>query len=287
MAHGENPMKNPVVAAQVTADPERRRKISEAKLQHWQDPVYRERMAAQLFSSTNNPMHDPETRAQMAEGVSKASKRSWKDPACRERHLRWSRSPAGRAHAIRAGAAAAETLRTPELRERRSQISKRVWRDPAHRALIAQKRRTFLAENPEAKEAFIRAPRAGTVKFPTAPERKVIELVEEWGLPFRYVGDGTFWLSTPSGAHLNPDFIITSGVAGRTRMAVLVDGGYWHPSEQVAEENARYASVNWSILRITDTDLKTPARVLERLRSFAGSACSESGKSMIGCPSAT
>jgi len=53
----------------------------------------------------------------------------------------------------------------------------------------------------------------------TLPERIFIEMCEKHNLPFRYTGDGSFWIK-----NLNPDFVDCNG----QKIAVEVFGDYWH-----------------------------------------------------------
>lgn len=45
---------------------------------------------------------------------------------------------------------------------------------------------------------------------PTSYEKRLIELIEKHHLPYKYVGDGSFWI-TSEGKHLNPDFVNING----------------------------------------------------------------------------
>jgi G:T-mismatch repair DNA endonuclease (very short patch repair protein) len=53
---------------------------------------------------------------------------------------------------------------------------------------------------------------------PTKPEKKFMELINKYNLPYRYVGDGKFWIDNK-----NPDFIHTT-----KKEVVEVFGDYWH-----------------------------------------------------------
>ena len=56
---------------------------------------------------------------------------------------------------------------------------------------------------------------------PNKPESRFIELCKKYSLPYKYVGDGQFWLGYPP---KNPDFLNTNGV----KQVVEIDGVYWH-----------------------------------------------------------
>lgn len=53
----------------------------------------------------------------------------------------------------------------------------------------------------------------------TKPELKFIEMLEKYKAPFKYTGDGSFWVG-----RLNPDFIHLN----HKKLAVEIFGEYWH-----------------------------------------------------------
>lgn len=54
---------------------------------------------------------------------------------------------------------------------------------------------------------------------PTKIERMFWELVKKYNLPYKYVGDGSFWIG-----RLNPDFIHTNG----EKIVIEIFGDFWH-----------------------------------------------------------
>jgi DNA mismatch endonuclease (patch repair protein) len=58
---------------------------------------------------------------------------------------------------------------------------------------------------------------------PTKPEKKVISFIKQNRLPYKYVGDGDFWL-TLGGIDINPDFINFK----HKKEFIEVLGCYWH-----------------------------------------------------------
>jgi len=57
---------------------------------------------------------------------------------------------------------------------------------------------------------------------PTSYEKIVIDVIDRHDLPFEYVGDGKFWI-TSHGKHINPDFRDTDG----SRVVIEVFCDYW------------------------------------------------------------
>ena len=61
-----------------------------------------------------------------------------------------------------------------------------------------------------------------TKKFtvrPTNPEKRFMEICKKHKLPFKYVGDGKFWIE-----NINPDFVESNG----KKICVEIFGEYWH-----------------------------------------------------------
>jgi len=54
---------------------------------------------------------------------------------------------------------------------------------------------------------------------PTTPEQEFIKICEKHCLPFKYVGDGSFWING-----FNPDFIENNG----EKICIEIFGRYWH-----------------------------------------------------------
>lgn len=54
---------------------------------------------------------------------------------------------------------------------------------------------------------------------PTNPEKQFIEICRKYNLPFKYVGDGKFWIE-----NINPDFVDCNG----RKIVVEIFGSYWH-----------------------------------------------------------
>jgi len=65
---------------------------------------------------------------------------------------------------------------------------------------------------------------------PTKPEKKMMEIIKEYNLPYKYVGDGSFWIGkNPS---VNPDFINVNGA----KKVIEVFGDYWHRNDNGRRE---------------------------------------------------
>jgi len=65
-------------------------------------------------------------------------------------------------------------------------------------------------------------------KYPNKPELKFIQICNQFNLPFKYVGDGKFWIEG-----INPDFVNCNG----QKICVEIWGDYWHnrPDERLKD----------------------------------------------------
>lgn len=106
--------------------------------------------------------------------------------------------------------------------------------------------------------------RFGSIK-PTKPERWFEALCAKHGLPYRYVGDGRFWIEG-----VNPDFVNTNG----RKVAVEIFGTYWHDPQR--NPSVKYPQTlggrkqilrqyGWDCIIIWENELEEES-VLERLR---------------------
>ncbi len=99
------------------------------------------------------------------------------------------------------GAASRKLWKTPGYREGQVKRMKEHWADPEYSSRVRPK--------------ILRKVRAR----PTGPERRIIEIIKEFDLPFRYVGNGKVMIG-----NLNPDFINCNG----RKEVIEVFGDYWH-----------------------------------------------------------
>jgi len=95
-----------------------------------------------------------------------------------------------------------------------------------------------------------------TRKNLTDYEERILEVINENGLPYKYVGNGDFWL-TSEGKHINPDFVNVDG----EKIVIEVFCNYWkkksHGSveEYIIERRRLFANFGWKVIFIGDKDL--------------------------------
>lgn len=99
---------------------------------------------------------------------------------------------------------------------------------------------------------------------PTRPEKKLINLIEKHGLPFRYVGDGQIIISG-----LVPDFI---NVNSRKEIIELF-GEYWHegktaPTQTEHGRGAIFKEFGYRTLVIWAKELNDEEKVIGKIRAF-------------------
>ena len=93
----------------------------------------------------------------------------------------------------------------------------------------------------------------------TKPERIFEEICKGHNLPFKYTGDGSFWIGkSPS---VNPDFVECNG----KKLAVEIFGDYWH--SPLLKNNLKYSQTfkgrkevlkkfGWKLIVLWEGDLK-------------------------------
>ena len=84
---------------------------------------------------------------------------------------------------------------------------------------------------------------------PTKPEMKFKKLCEERDIPFRYTGDGSFWVGYPP---MNPDFIHLNG----KKIAVEIFGDYWHRNDDPQERITAFQKYGWDCMVFWEHEVK-------------------------------
>ena len=101
--------------------------------------------------------------------------------------------------------------------------------------------------------------------FNTAPEIKFIEMCKKYSLPFKYVGNGSFWIE-----NFNPDFIDVNG----EKTAVDIFGDYWHNPklrrnlpiyQRESNRKAIFQKYGWNLIVLWEHELENEMEVLEKI----------------------
>jgi len=104
---------------------------------------------------------------------------------------------------------------------------------------------------------------------PTAPELKLLALIEKHNLPYRYVGDGAVWFEG-----YNPDFIDINGAKG----IIELFGDYWHTGaikswrETEGGRIYHFAKFGFKTLILWENELENEEVVVGKIKKFTEKA---------------
>lgn len=110
------------------------------------------------------------------------------------------------------------SIKTEETRKRNSDASKKLWQNPEYRARQVQEMKERWADKEYADKVrplIIK----GNMQKPTQPEQQLINIINQYNLPFKYTGDGSVLIQGYS-----PDFVNCNG----EKIVIEVFGDYWH-----------------------------------------------------------
>lgn len=96
---------------------------------------------------------------------------------------------------------------------------------------------------------------------PTSYEKRIIDLITKFNLPYKYTGDGTFWV-TVNGKHLNPDFINCNG----QKIVAEVYAKFLHPKDYEETRKAAFNTLGFDCRFLTGSDLNNEQKCLEVLQ---------------------
>jgi very-short-patch-repair endonuclease len=116
-------------------------------------------------------------------------------------------------------------------------------------------------ENPETKAKRISASLKGNRIRPTSIEQTIIEVINEYKLPYKYVGNGAVIIEGK-----NPDFINTDGI----KTIIECYGQYWHEAKDQAERIEYFAKYGYKTLVLWDADIddRTHKQIYKRIKDF-------------------
>lgn len=113
--------------------------------------------------------------------------------------------------------------------------------------------------NKEYREKQTKAILKGLFRRPTKPEQKLINLIQQYNLPFDYIGDGKIVING-----FCPDFIDNDG----SKRIIEVFGDYWHRNDSEEERKEVFAKYGFKTLIIWEHELKEPEKVAEKINGF-------------------
>jgi len=231
-------------------------KMSKTRKERWKDPEYRKAHFPQhllKFAPTafKGHKHSEEFKNWQRERL----KKRWRNPEYRKKQL----------IALREGAKKGnERVRElytgkPRPREVREKIARTLRGKP----------KPWLrgVNNPMANSQIREKHRKACLRFlenwrsPNKLEQEIIDLIEKYNLPYRFVGDGKFWLE-----NRNPDFINYDG----EKKIIEVAGIHWHTPQEIEQRKNHYAKYGFKTLVLWEDDIKQlpQEKILERIRGF-------------------
>lgn len=88
----------------------------------------------------------------------------------------------------------------------------------------------------EYRERVVKAILKGKLVRPTSLEKKAIEVIQKYNLPYKYVGDGSFLIG-----YKNPDFVNING----EKKLVEIGNVFHHQGNYVEDRKAHFAKYGW------------------------------------------
>lgn len=212
-----------------------------------------------ISRANSNPSE--ETR----KNYSRANKKKWEDPEYRKNNI-----------SARSGVKRSESSK----RKMRAGLKKYIkenpekFRETIRKATKANKNEKWLKamHSDEFKEKQRKnIMKQGMFKStPTKPERRFEELINKYALPYKYVGNGQFWMGYPPKC---PDFLNVNG----EKKVVEIHGVYWHLirpqkehpnlTREVVEEmdKRHYAQYGFDCIILWEDELKDDQYVLNQI----------------------
>lgn len=111
------------------------------------------------------------------------------------------------------------------------------------------------------KKAAKGAKMADFSRKPTKPEVKFMDLCDEFNLPYKYVGNGDFWIENK-----NPDFVNCNG----KKVAVEILGDYWHTEKEFEERQELFRTYGWKCIGIWEHEIMSEDNVEKIVHKVSG-----------------
>jgi len=222
--------------------PEHRKKLSEAAKRRWSNPEERRKQSErfkgrklpQLKGKTYEEIYGEERAKELRKRRSEENRRRWReDKDYRERMREFFRKN--------------NPSRHPDFRKKllikRRGICPICGKETNHvKAHLRLKHIENIMWNEDGLRKVIKAIR----RKPTTLERKFMEIIEKYNLPYKYVGNGEVWIG-----RMNPDFINTNG----KKVVIEILGDYWHTSEEFEERKQKFTKYGFECIGIWEHEL--------------------------------
>jgi len=225
---------------------------------YWMDKFGMPRRTHSEIFKTNNPSKRPEVRRKISEKMkiikgtkesreesSNRLKNMWKDPTFRENRIKQLKESSTGKNNPNYGNRYNHTEKTKKLI---GESSKKLWKNPN----------------------YVKKVLSALQKKPSGCEATLINIIEKYGLPFRYVGDGQVVIEGKI-----PDFVGTND----SRKIIEVFGTPWHDPNHSDKIDVAYnrtekgrkeffSQLEYDCLIIWDKELKDEKKTVERIKAF-------------------
>jgi hypothetical protein len=135
---------------------------------------------------------------------------------------------------------------TKETREKLSEISRKQWIDPNYRKKMesiltinhrkASKVMKKKWQDKEFKERVLSKVLSKLIHRPTGLEKVMLEIIRKYRLPYKYTGNGDFWIGGK-----NPDFINING----EKKLIEVGNEFHHRGDYIEKRREHFAQYGW------------------------------------------
>lgn len=122
------------------------------------------------------------------------------------------------------------------------------------------KKRLDFANRYGNRESFYKRMWRAIGRKPNKQEKRLLKLIRENNLPFKYVGNGKLVIDSYC-----PDFVATNG----QKRIIELFGDYWHQGENEEERIRLFKQFGFETLVIWEHDLKDEIEVLRRVTDLA------------------
>jgi len=92
---------------------------------------------------------------------------------------------------------------------------------------------------------------------PTSLEKTIIDTIKKYNLPYKYTGDGSFWIGRK-----NPDFINING----EKICIEVYANWCHPKNYEEIRAKHFAKYGWKTIFINQDEIKNENLVVEKIK---------------------
>lgn len=137
----------------------------------------------------------------------------------------------------------------PEWAQKSAEVLKQLHADPEwHQKVISKMHagRDASWADPQRRKARIRAILQASFRRPTSIEQRIINILKEHSLPYKYTGDGDVVIGRAC-----PDF---TNINGHKKL-IETFGNYWHPLEDEIKRKAHFNKYGFKVLILWESQL--------------------------------